>query len=322
MKLVFDKITSNRINDLERLADDKISIRGYNPENDIPVEFRNSNWFLPFNQIPIKYCPTDRYSYLHKYKPEIQQEPTWESFTGRILDDVYEKFIKQLHEYLNTTTLNNTNIIKDFEQFQTSFLIETESKLENIKPNIINFPDFSTIDNFMSLLDNIIQYEIQLSSAMLDYKISITKDLHLNSMPLILFPFVPKPSYTVTSFGISTNAQPDFIFDNKIMIDIKSPPWNDDYLNTLGGYALIHEKMNNENMNLGMIITPEFENRRNVPHYFNSEIILIDDRYRRTFLLRRLNLLEQMKSGIDPQIPQTNEHCTSCGYFNHCWPQS
>ena len=75
-------------------------------------------------------------------------------------------------------------------------------------------------------------------------------------------------------------------------------------------------------MNLGMIIAPEFSNKRNVPHFFNSKIVLIEDLYRKLFLLRREKLLEQMKSEKDPGLPLSDEKCKSCGYFNHCWKDS
>lgn len=320
MKLVLDSLTSNRIQQLEKSADDKIHIRGNNPIYDVPVDFRKPDWFVPFNHIPIKYCPTDRYSYLHKYAPNVKRQQTWESMSGKILDEAYDKFIKKLHEYLNTTTLQNIDIMRDFHTYRKDFIADTNSLIKKEQANIINFPDPIVVEKFNMLLEQTLRYETQLASALLDYKISIIKDISIKSMLLILFPFVPKPAYTVPSFGVSENAQPDFLFDNKIIIDVKSPPWREEYLNTLGGYSLIYEKMNNKHMNLGMIVTPEFADNRNVPHFFNSEIVLIEDKYRRAFLLRRQNLLEQMKSGKDPGIPDSDEKCKSCAYFNHCWP--
>jgi|APSaa5957512535_1039671.scaffolds.fasta_scaffold07575_8 CRISPR/Cas system-associated exonuclease Cas4 (RecB family) len=322
MKLVLDNLTSNRIHDLEKSADDKIHIRGYNPKHDVPVDFRNSDWFVPFNHIPIKYCPTDRYSYLHKYDAGAKRQQTWASLSGKILDNAYDQFIKKLHEYLNSTTLKNADIMNDFQSYRSDFIKNATSLIETEKTNIINFPDGTTIKKFNMLLEQTLRYETQMASALLDYRISITKDMNIKSMPLILFPFVPKPSYTVSSFGITDSAQPDFLFNNKIIIDVKSPPWKEEYLNTLGGYALVYEKMNNQPMNLGMIVTPEFASNRKVPHFFNSEVILIEDRYRNAFLLRRQNLLEQMKSKKDPGKPDSDEKCKSCTYFNHCWPSS
>ncbi len=322
MKLILDNLTSNRIKDLEKNAEDKIHIRGYNPKHDVPADYRNPDWFVPFNQIPIKYCPTDRYAYLHKYEKGVKLQQTWESLTGKILDDTYDKFIKKLHNYLNSTTLANADIMHDFLEFHCDVFTNANSLIKKEQPNIINFPEEKLIEKFKTLLEQTMRYETQIASALLDYKISIIKDINIKSIPMMLFPFVPKPSYTVTSFGISNNAQPDFLFDNKVIIDVKSPPWNEEYFNTLGGYALIHEKMNNEDMNLGMIITPEFASRRNVPHFFNSQIVLIEDRYRKVFLLRREKLLEQMKSAKDTGIPDSDEKCKSCGYFNHCWSSS
>jgi len=319
MKLVFDNLISNRIQELERNAADKIHVRGYMPDYDVPADFRKLDWFVPFNQIPIKYCPTDRYSYLHKYENDVKLQQTWERFTGTVLDKLYDCFIKKLHAYLNTTTLGTADILNHFQEFHRMVLGDFDSSLESKRPDIINFPEGETVYRFRKLLVMTLRYETQMASALFDYKVSMIKDLNIRSVPMLMFPFVAKPPYTVTSFGISNNAQPDFLYNNKIMIDVKSPPWNEEYLTTLGGYALIHEKANNKDMNLGMIVTPEFANKRNVPHFFNSEVVLIDDRCRKAFLLRRDSLLEQMKSAQDPGLPESDKRCKSCGYYKHCW---
>ncbi len=322
MKLVLDNLNSNKIQELEKIAEDKIHIRGYRPKNDVPADFRESALSVPFNQIPIKYCPTDRYAYLHKYVPKAKHEQTWEMLSGQILDKVYDKFIKKLHNYLNTVNLKNADIMTDFDSHSSNFMDYAEKLIKDKKAKIINSPSQPVIDDFILLLKQTLRYETQIASALLDYKISITKDINISLMSMNLFPFASKPSFTVSSFGITKSAQPDFLFDNKIIIDVKSPPWKDEYLNTLGGYALIYEKIYGKSMNLGMIVTPEFANKRNVPHFFNSEVILIEDRYRKAFLLRRQNLLEQMKTKKDPGKPDSDEKCRSCSYFNHCWPSS
>ena len=160
MKLVLDNLTSNKIQDLEKIAEDKIHIRGYDPKHDVPVDYRNPNWFVPFNQIPIKYCPTDRYAYLHKYKKAIKLEKTWESLTGKILDDAYDKFIKKLHNYLNTANLIDTDIMNAFCAFRSDVLAGADSLIEKEESNIINFPKQKTeIKQFRMLLERILRYE-------------------------------------------------------------------------------------------------------------------------------------------------------------------
>ena len=321
MKLIFDDITSSsRLRELEKQADDKIHVRGFNPTHDVPIHLRNTEWLLPFNEIPIKYCPTDRYSHLRKYNPNIKRQQSWEMLKGKILDELYDAFIKELHKYLNTTKISSVNIISGLQNFSSKFLSDSISKIH--KSKFLNPPSIDDTNALEHLIEKTLRYEIGLASAFLDYRISVTKDLSLGSTPLVMFPFVSKPSYTVNSFGITDSAQPDFVYDNRIIIDIKSPPWNDDFLHTLGGYALVYEKANNTPMNLGMIITPEHHNQRNVPHLFKSEIILIEDIYRKGFLLRRDTLLEMMSKSIDPGLPKTDTKCRACGYYKHCWQSS
>ena len=320
MKLAFENtIDPNRINELAKHADNEIHIRGYHHSCDVPVDFRNTS--LPFNEIPIKYCPTDRYSYLHKYKPDVRRRSSWATLQGHILDDLYSNFVDKLSKYLNTAKLDSVNIISGLQEFNDKFLSDSRSKIHRERDNLMNRPNDSDVKNLERLIEKTLRYETELASALLDYKISVIESLHIETISTMLFPIVIKPSYTVRSFGISSTAQPDFLFDNKIIIDIKSPPWNDDYFYTLGGYALIHERNTMQSMDLGMIITPEYHKNRNVPHLFRSEIILIDDRYRKEFLLRRDVLLEKIKQSVDPGVPKTDAKCSSCGYYSYCWPK-
>ena len=222
--------------------------------------------------------------------------------------------------YLNTAKLGSVNIIKGLQEFNDKFLSDSKLEIYEKRADLLNPPDDSDIKKLQQLIERTLRYEIGLASALLDYKISLIESLNIKSTIMTLFPFVAQPSYAAGSFGISSTAQPDFLFDNKIIIDVKSPPWNDDFLNTLGGYALLYEKTNMKSMNLGMIITPEYRNGRNVPYLFKSEICLIEDRYRKQFLLRRDNLLEKIKQSVDPEVPTTDSECRSCGYYNYCWP--
>ena len=321
MKLAFENtISRSRIVELAKQADDKIHVRGYHPRYNVPAHLRNTEWLLPFSEIPIKYCPTDRYSYLNKYERSIKRKQSWEALRGLILDNFYSGFIGELCKYLDTARLGSVNIINGLQEFNDEFLSYSKSIIAEKRVELLNPPKNSDIKELEQLIERTSRYEIELASALLDYKISVTDSPNIKSISTILFPFVVKPSYTVGSFGISSTAQPDFLFDNKIIIDVKSPPWNDDFLCTLGGYALVHEKMTGKSMDLGMIITPEYRRGRNVPLLFKSEIILIEDVYRKRFLLRRDKLLEMMEQFDDPRTPSTDSECKSCGYYNYCWP--
>lgn len=323
MKLAFENIiTPSQMGELEKRADDAIHVRGYQPSCDIPAHLRKTEWELPFSTIPIKYCPTDRYAYLNKYESQVRRQQSWEALQGQIIDDLYDKFIKELHLYLNTEKLVNMDVAANLQKFSKEFLSNTRSKIDTRCAKLLNPPNTSDIENLEQLIEKTLRYEVGLASALVDYKISVISALNTASILATLFPFVVKPSYTVGSFGISNIAQPDFLFDNKVIIDVKAPPWNDDFLNTLGGYALVHEKMNKKPINLGMIVTPVYHQKRNVPHLFKSEIILIDDIYRKAFILRRDKLLTIIKNQSDPGVPDNNFKCKSCGYYNHCWPDA
>ncbi|MCV0400997.1 MAG: CRISPR-associated protein Cas4 [Nitrosopumilus sp.] len=318
MKLALENLHAEKISELETYAKDKISIRGNHPKYRVPADFANTEWFLPFNEIPIKYCPTDRYSFLNKYQSSIPKTQTWPMLKGNILDDMYEQFINNLISYLNSKELSTVNVLHDFEEFESQIMTKITEKIDNKKNDLLIKPEDNEIDDFKKLITSVIHFETQLGSALIDYKISMNDSLELKTMVTMLFPFVSKPTYTITSFGITNRVQPDFLFDNKIIIDVKSPPWIDDYYVALGGYALVYEKSNEREMNLGMIVTPEYNSTRKVPFYFNSEIVPIEDRYRREFLLRRDKLLELIKNNQDPGVPTDTQPCTSCAYFNHC----
>lgn len=322
LELIFDNTSPEKIRQLNEYAYSTIQVRGNNPRYHLPSDFANSQWFLPFNEIALKYCPTDRYSYLHKYETSATRKETWESLKGKILDELYDIFIKKLHDYLHTTSLTCTDIQKDFQSFNEQFLATKHAVIESNKSNLLNPPKNADIENFEKFLKQILRYETQFASSLIDYKISMNTDLNLSSTVLLLFPFVRKPTFTVTNFGITQKAQPDFLYNNQIIMDVKSPPWEDQFYHTLGGYALAIEKANNTQINLGAIIMPEFSSRRNVPFYFRSEIVVIGDTYRKAFLLRRENLLELMKSQKDPGLPSDTTFCSTCPYYTHCFPPS
>lgn len=322
MKIVLENLTTDRVNQLDYDANNRIQIRGYHPRYDIPADFKDSELFLPFNEIPIKYCPTDRYSYLHKYESSALRNPTWESFTGKILDETYDKFITKLLAYLRESKLSSVNVLKYFESINETFLEKQRQLIESKKDTLQTPPKAIDIEKFDKLLISVLRYETQLASSLIDYKISMHQDLELASTVMLLMPILVKPTYTVTMFGITNKAQPDFMFSNKIMIDVKSPPWSDQFYNTLAGYALAYEKAENKPMNLGVVLTPDLSDKRNVPFYFKSEIIPIEDMYRRAFLLRRENLLTLMKSKKDPGIPDDDTNCKTCTYYKHCFPET
>jgi len=321
MKIVLESFSSNKLVELESHANDRISIRGNHTKYDLPAAYKDPRFFIPFNEIPIKYCPTDRYSYLNKYVKTATKILTWESLTGKILDDAYAYFIKHLKKYCQTSSHKCMDISKDFQTSNENFMKAQDDLIASELENLLNPPSDKEIIKFQLLIEKVLRYETQLASTLTDYQISMNQDIEIDSIGLLLFPFVTKPTYTVMGFGITNKAQPDFLFDNRVVIDVKSSPWRDEFYITLAGYALALEKATGRPVNLGVIVMPDLHDNRNVPFYFRSEIIPIEDKYRKAFLLRRENLLELMKNRIDPGLPVDNTPCKTCRYFMHCFPQ-
>ena len=176
MKLAFENtISRSRIVELAKQADDKIHVRGYHPRYNVPAHLRNTKWLLPFSEIPIKYCPTDRYSYLNKYERSIKRKQSWEALRGHILDDFYSKFIGELCRYLDTAKLDSVNIINGLQEFNDKFLLDSKSKIVKKRAELLNPPENSDIKELEQLIEKTSRYEIELASALLDYKISVNR---------------------------------------------------------------------------------------------------------------------------------------------------
>lgn len=324
--IMFDVVFSNfitdprRMNDLDKRAHSEITIRGYDLNKvSVPSELKDKNWFLPVNLIVGDYCPTGRYLYLKKIKNEIKLESTWEMYTGKIIDSLYQNLFERFRDYLNKTKIGELCVREELQKFSEESLSEITKDIEKDKENIINFPKKEEVDSFLNDIKKILRYEVQLCSSIIDFKISIKEDINLKSEAALLFPFNFKVKFLASDLGFSKGVEPDFILANKVVGEIKTGEWQEFFNLALAAYALAYENEHKQDMNLGVIVNPILKKNRTVPLYLNSQVIIIEDRYRKAVLFLRNKKLEMMKRGEDPNIPKDKKSCYSCGYFNYCW---
>lgn len=313
-------IEPKRIDSLDKQADSEITIRGYDLDKvGVPPELRRKEWFLPVNEIVSDYCPTDRYLYLTKIAKE-KAEPTWESFKGRVIDELYPDLLKALSIHVDHSDLATLQIREALESFKKTRLEEVQKSYEKEKKKLMNPPTGTEFTDFLKGVSKIIRYEIQLCSAIMDFRVSVKKDIRLESEFALLFPFVSKPKLLAPELGFSEGQEPDFIYANRVVCDVKTGKWRDFFLLTLAAYALAFENENKKPMNLGAIVNPVIDNDRNAPLYLNSEIVIIGDEYRKIVKTLRDKKLEFMKNARDPSKPKNDGLCTSCGFHNNsCW---
>jgi len=316
-------IEPKRIDSLDKQADSEITIRGYDLDKVmVPPELRRKEWFLPVNEIVSDYCPTDRYLYLTKIVKETA-EPTWERFRGKVIDELYPDLFKALSSYVEQSNLATLQIREALEDFKKSRLENVQKSYKKEKKKLMNPPTEGEFKDFLNGVSKIVRYETQLCSAILDYKVSMKKDIRVKSEFALLFPFVSKPKLSAPELGFSEGQEPDFIYANRVVCDVKTGKWRDFFLLTLAAYALAFENENKKPMNLGVIINPVLDNNRNVPFYLNSEIVIIGDEYRKIVKTLRDKKLEFMKNAKDPCKPEDEKPCISCGFHNNfCWRET
>ena len=129
------------------------------------------------------------------------------------------------------------------------------------------------------------------------------------------FPFIPKPKLIAPDLGFSEGAEPDFIYANRVICDVKTGQWRKSFFLTLAAYALAYENENKKPMNLGVVINPVLQSNRNVPLYRNLEIIIIDDRYRKIVKTLRDKKFELMKNAKDPSKPKDDKRALIVSSF-------
>jgi len=307
----------NHIDFLNKEASEGIKTRGYSSSAQIPSDLANPKWFLAVNDIAYSYCPTNRYLYLRKVEDKRPKQ-TWESYKGKILDELIPEIYKRVHEYSTATALRNLNINEDVRKLLNEIV---ESYKSNLKPDqLLVVPSETDVDQFFNDLIRLSTYEIGIASSFLNFRVSNLYDINVASEFNVLFPFDFKLKISAPSLGIAGSAEVDFLIRKSIVGEIKSTEWFEFYNIGLAGYALALEADRKMDINLGAVLCPIFTRERTVPIFHsNSNIKIISESWRTMFLLNRNSRIEIVKNGKDPGRPKTNAKCNGCGFQQVCW---
>jgi CRISPR/Cas system-associated exonuclease Cas4 (RecB family) len=318
-----DLLDPKKIDSLREVARKEITVRGYN-YNHNPVrlapELSNNSWFLPINEIVSDYCPTYRYSYLKKYVPDAKIQLTWDSFKGRIIDNLYEDLYNEFAKYTNGTKLKDLILRESLEKFKNEWIEKIKKDIERENTKIATPPNGDEIDIFINNIGKLLKFEIELCSAIVDYRISTKEDINLKAEIGLLFPFVFRGKINASKLGFSGGLELDFIYKQMVVGEIKAGEWREFYNLSCAAYALAYEFEHKRDLDLGVILCPIFHDKRTVPLYYKSEIKILDDIYRKAVLLLRDKKIGLMREGKDPKTPRTKVDCPKgCGYLNYCW---
>jgi len=298
-------------------AEDKISTRGYLTNSKVPSDLNKEEWFLPINSIAYDYCPTNRYLYytkIEKKRPKL----TWQSYKGSVIDELLPKIYHNAKKYINEVNINDINI--------PNGLISESFELTNEYIDAIDEREFMTVPSesqkahFKNYLSYIIKYEGLIASAILAHRIVNNFRINLSADYDILFPFVFKLKINGYGLGIYPEAEIDFILNQNLLGEIKSDQWHEFYKVGLAAYALAYEFERNQNINLGFIICPTYERRRKLPIYNNTaKLVVIEESWRKAFITKRNIRLQIMKNGEELPIPENDDVCKTCGFYEECW---
>jgi len=307
--------TTERIDILNKKAEENIETRGYDPESQVPSDLSNPKWFLPINVITSPYCPTWRYDYL-KYKG-VRLKKTWESYQGKIIDELFEDLHRICYHYLKETKLGNLDLPKEIYSKIDNYLEEKKNKA--LKLEFIKNPNKKVLNSFFTKVKELAIYEATWFSSIINYSISNNLDINIEAEFLQLFPFNFKYKVHAEALGFSGSPEIDFIYKNNIIGEVKSLSWHDLFNLTLAAYALVYEEYKNENVNLGIVLCPLFDRNRRVPIYNRkTEFEIISEDWRKAVIQLRNKKIESIKKGEGPPIPADKHYCSGCGYNYYC----
>ena len=302
---------------LEEQANVEIRTRGYGTAAKVPPELSNPDWFLAINDIAYSYCPTNRYLYFRKIECK-RPGPTWESYKGRVLDELIPEIYSRTLDYLVNTSLKDLSIT---EEVQGSLLkIVAGYKKELDRDSLLNPPSPKAVEEFFDGLQKLCAYEAAMAGALLNYRISNLYDINVKAEFRILFPFDFKLKISSPRLGISGSAEVDFLLRESILGEIKSSKWYEFYNVGLAGYAMAYENDRKKDVNLGVVVCPLFRRDRNIPIYNNlANIKIVAEPWRKMFLFNRNTRIELIKKEEDPGRPDDSSDCVGCGFYQECW---
>lgn len=314
-----DVLDPTRIQELDRLADNMIRIRGYDAEAvRVASDLRRPEFFLPVNEVVSDYCPTHRYSYIHKIEGRTPR-PTWAGLMGRIIDELYVELFGEIARYASSTSLDKFYLSENLQQYASNAVARARDLIEKRKTQLRDPPNGEKTEVFLKGLAKILRYESELCCALLDHSISFKEDIRLGSEFVLLFPYNMKCKIATSDLGFSGSAEPDFIYSNRVVGDIKTGSWSNSFELTLAAYALAYENETRKKMNLGIIVNPVLTDKRTVPLYIHSGVRIIEDVFRQAVLLSRNRKLEMLMNNRQPPLPEQKDVCQPCGYYDYCW---
>lgn len=314
-----DALDPKKIEDLDRMADGQIRIRGYNVGKVKPSsDLSKKEFFLPVNEIVGDYCPTHRYSYIHKVE-SLSPKGTWAGLKGRIVDSIYAEMFEELTRYASSSHLKQLYVVENMNGYSKKAVDSARTEIAHRKDDLRNPPTDQEIDEFLKELSNMLRFESELCGTLFDYKVSSKEDIKLKSELVLLFPYNIKCKIAAADLGFSGSAEPDFIYSSKVIGDVKTGPWRNSFSLTLAAYALAYENETGKKMNLGVIINPIFTPTRTVPLHTRSEIQILDDVLRKAVLANRDQKLSMIKNKVKPPLPEQDVVCQPCGYYDQCW---
>ena len=297
-----------------------ISIRGEKLD-EVKLPSGLSGRLLPVNLLANKYCPTNRDIFL-KVVRNIPGSPTWPSYQGRVIHELCFKLTECARGHiLRRNIIQRINLLRYIQRNGRNFIREMTSDIDREIAKMANRPSDTEKDNFLKNLFKLVRMESEIAGTFVDYVIATNFDVQLDSEFYRMFPIQREISLNATPLGFSRGVKPDFVYSrgNTIIVgDIKTGDVKDFHKLVVAAYALAYEYDEGVPINFGTILNIKFSNRRNVPIYKDTEIMVISDKYRQAFLELRDEKFEVAVSGADPGLAPEESVCTDCPYFSYC----
>jgi len=297
-------------------APSTITLRGYEPKTWIPAELAQIR--LPVYALAYAPCPTCRDIYLTRVA-NIQVPFTWDRYKGKVIDCIYKDIHKTCSDYVTQSAARTFNLHNELISKQDELIEKAKREFQRDYQRIESPPRQQEIDGFYDSLMKIIRFEVELTSATINFEIARNKAASPRRIFSEHFDFNTNYSLNPRHQGFNSPATPDFIFRHKIVGDIKSGSWKRFFEYTVIAYALAYEDHTNQNMDYGVILNVELPRSRLVPVHYEGGIEFLDDRKRERFIALRNRKLEIINSKQDPGKPGRGQCPGDCPFLSYCW---
>ena len=257
--------------------------------------------------------------YLNKVE-NIPLPESWNRYQGLIIDELYKKMHGLILDSAKEMKIKNFKLYEYLINKQDEIIDEVKKKFQKKLRPIYPSPNDRQLAEFDKQLKKIIRFEAELSSALVDFKISKQMNIRLSSTIEDLFPFTLDLTLSANHQGFSEPATPDFIYKHQVIGDIKTGSWKEYFHYTYTAYALAYECDKHNDIDYGTILNVELTASRAVPLLRQTTLEIISDEIRKRFLIIRNKKLEIVYKGEDPGHP-AKALCDpkGCGYYFHCW---